>query len=327
MEHSEQLAVRAFGDRSGPIVIGPGLDRSMEAALAVATGTGPALKEQLLACGALLFRGFHLRTAEQFGAFVQAFSGGAPLFDYAGGASPRRGLKGAGRGLYSSTDYPPGIELSLHNELSYTDVQPAHLYFFCLVAPETGGATTLGDSRRILARMDGDALAAFRAKGVRYVRNLSADAGSGYSWQDAFETDDLAMAEAACLRTGSSFEWLEDGTLRVSHVRPATARHPVTREEVWFNQADGFHPSALDPATYADLLAWHGSEDRFRLNASFGDGSPIAREMLDRVRAAIAAEKFAHEWQAGDVVVLDNHLMAHGRMPFSGARSIALAMT
>lgn len=307
-----------------PFVIHAAADRSPEAAIAVATRQREALSALLLKAGALLFRGFDLRTTAEFGGFVNAFSGGVARFGYVGGASPRRALDG---GVYSSTEYPPSIELSLHNELSYVDAHPRHLYFFCLTAAEHGGATTLGDSRRILAGMDRRVLDIFRAKGVRYVRNLSPDAGSGYSWQDAFETDDPIAAEASCCRIGASFEWRGNGYLHVSQPRPATARHPITGEEVWFNQADGFHPSALDAETYASLLAWHGAEDEFRLNVTFGDGSPIGREMLDAVRAAIAAERVEHPWRAGDVIVLDNFLMAHGRAPFRGPRKIALAMT
>lgn len=284
---------------------------SPEAAIAVATRERKALSARLLDVGALLFRGFDLHTVDQFSRFVDAFSGGTPRFGYSGGASPRRALDGGG--IYSSTEYPPGIELSLHNELSYADMHPRHLYFFCITAAEQGGATTLGDSRRILAGMDPRTLEIFRIKGIRYVRNLSPDVGSGYSWQEAFETDDPAAAATSCRRIGASFEWRRNGYLRVSQVRPATARHPVSGEEVWFNQADGFHPSALDAETYASLLAWHGSEDAFRLNVTFGDGSPIGRDMLDHVRAAIAAERVEHHWQARDVVVLDNFLTAHGR--------------
>ncbi|HZF42111.1 MAG TPA: TauD/TfdA family dioxygenase [Sphingomonadaceae bacterium] len=310
-----------------PFAVRPTGSRSVDAAVATATEQRPTLSAHLLDAGALLFRGFDLRTPEDFSRLVDAFTGGAPRFGYAGGASPRRALSGSGDGLYSSTEYPPDMELSLHNELSYADVHPRHLFFFCLVAPEQGGATTLGDSRRILRRIDPEVLDLFQTKDVRYVRNLSPDAGSGYSWQDAFETLDPSAAEAACQRIGADWEWREGGLLHVSQLRLATARHPVTGEEVWFNQADGFHPSALDPETYATLLACHGGEDAFRLNVTWGDGTPISRDVLTEVRAAIRAERVEHRWEAGDVVVLDNYLTAHGRAPFTGPRRIALAMT
>lgn len=311
--------------RAAPTLIQAGSDTSGEAAIALARDERERLARVLLRSGALLFRGFAIADTATFGRFVAALSDGAPPFGYAGGASPRKALDTAG--TYSSTEYPEHIELSLHNELSYVDVYPRRLFFGCMIAPQHGGATTLGDSRRILAGIAPEVVERFRSKGLRYVRNLSGDAGSGYSWQDAFETDDPAEAEAACRRIGARFEWLADGYLRVGQDRPATARHPDTGEEVWFNQADGFHPSALDAETYAALLARHGSEDRFRLTVAFGDGTPIPREMLDEVRRAIAAERVEHSWQAGDVVVLDNHLTAHGRAPFSGPRKIVLAMT
>jgi alpha-ketoglutarate-dependent taurine dioxygenase len=151
--------------------------------------------------------------------------------------------------------------------------------------------------------------------------------GSGYSWQEAFETDDPQEVEACCGRLGADFEWRPGGVLRMSQVRPATAVHPATREEVWFNQADGFHPSGIDPSSYQELILLCGSEEGFRLNVAYGDGSPIERDTLARIRTVIASQTVAHRWRAGDIVVVDNLLAAHGRMPFRGARKIALMMT
>ena len=283
-----------------------------------------SLCNALLTHGALLFRGLPIHTLDDFSGFVSALSGSEERFGYAGGASPRKGLGKAG--VYSSTEYPPHLVLPLHNELSYADVYPARLFFFCLVAPESGGETTLGDSRRILSRIDGQVADEFRRKKIRYVRNLSGEKGSGYSWQEALETDDPAEAEGCCRRIGAEFEWLAGGILRMSQVRPATAVHPLTGEEVWFNQADGFHPSVLDADTYGEMLAHFGSEDHFRLGVSYGDGTPIGREALDHVRTILRDETVPHRWQTGDVIVIENLLAAHGRMRFSGARKIALMM-
>jgi hypothetical protein len=289
-------------------------------------GERAALSGRLLFSGVLLFRGWQVETIADFRRFVAAFAGTQALFDYAGGASPRSSLAGEGD-VYTSTDYPPEVPLLLHNELSYSDIYPSRLYFFCLVPPESGGETTIGDSRRILAELEGEVAARFRRKQIRYVRTLSPWAGSGYSWQDAFGTSDRAQAAARCRDMGAEAEWSDDGFLRLSQVRPATARHPVSGEEVWFNQAVGFHPSALDPDSYRASLAEAGSEDRFRLNAYYGDGSPIDRTALDHVRKVLAEEAEPHSWRAGDILVLDNLLAAHGRRPFSGARSIAVAMS
>ncbi len=282
------------------------------------------LAAKLLKHGAILFRGFGIDTVEAFTSVVRAFAVDDRLFDYSGGASPRKAL---GEGSYSSTEYPAHLTLPLHNELSYADRYPSRLFFACLVEPESGGETTLGDSRRILARIDHNVVDAFRRKHVRYIRNLSGDAGSGYSWQDAFETADPREAERRCRAIGAEFEWLPGGILHMSQVRPATAVHPETGEEVWFNQADGFHPSVMDAATRTALVEECGGEDRLRLNATHGDGTPIDPAALEHVREVIRAETVPHAWRRGDILVLDNLLAAHGRRPFTGRRRIALAMT
>ena len=304
--------------------VAPAPDASFEALLAYLAEARGEHEQRLLDAGALLFRGWDVRSAEDLVRFVQAFTPGGRLFDYAGGASPRTSLGG---GSYSSTEYPPHLQLALHNELSYSTLYPSRLFFLCVVEPEDGGETTIGDSRLILARMDAAVIEKLRTKDVRYTRNLSSSAGSGYSWQDAFETSDPAQAEAYCRRIGADFEWRGEGLMHVRQHGPATAVHSLTGEETWFNQADGFHPSALDAVSYAELLSLCGNEDRFRLNSAYGDGSPFEPATLAHIREAIRAETIPHRWRLCDILVLDNRLTAHGRMPFTGSRKIALAMT
>jgi alpha-ketoglutarate-dependent taurine dioxygenase len=302
-------------------------EASVDALLRLVHEKESFLGERLLVHGAILLRGWPVRSCGQFAELVEALSGRGRLLRYRGGASPRRALSAGSQPVYNSTEYPPDMELSLHNELSYSGAWPERIYFHCLTAPADRGETTLGDSRRILAAMPQAVRARFQAKGVRYIRNLPSGAGSGYSWQDAFGTEDRAEVERHCAAIGAEHEWLGGDVLRVMEVRPATSVHPATGEETWFNQADGFHPSALDPATHAELLALCGSEDRFRLNVSYGDGTPIPPPDLAAVREVIRKEARPHAWREGDVLMLDNLLAAHGRRPFSGERRIAVAMS
>ena len=295
-------------------------DRTVKNLMNLAATHRDFFRENLLRHGALLLRGFEARAITEFEDFVRAFAG-TDFFNYAGGVSPRRAL---GKGIYTSTEYPPDLALALHNELSYSDVFPRHLYFFCHTAPEIGGATTLGDSRRILQNINAQIVESFAAKNVRYDRNLHDGTDSDYSWQAAFETDDRQTVENHCQKIGAEFEWKSNGSLRVSQIRPATAAHPETGEEVWFNQADGFHSSNLSPEFYQSVIE---SAGEFRLNSCFGDGSPIPIEMLENIRRVMRRETIAHEWHTGDILILDNLLTAHGRNPFSGARKIVLAMT
>jgi alpha-ketoglutarate-dependent taurine dioxygenase len=281
------------------------------------------LHRLLLEHGALLLRGCPVvDSPTEFARFVHEFSGRS-LLDYAGGASPRVRL---GEGVYTSTEYPSRCTLSLHNELSYTSEWPAHLFFCCVTPAATGGETPIGDSRAILKKIDAGVVSEFKRKGIKYVRNLHSGAGTGYSWQEAFETQERAAVEEFCRARRIDYAWRPDGGLTLTEMRPATAVHPLTSEEVWFNQADGFHPSALDEETYSALRSTL-TEEEFRLNSYFGDGSAIDPQALAHVRQVMREASVPVPWRAGDILILDNMLAAHGRMPFTGARKILLAMT
>jgi alpha-ketoglutarate-dependent taurine dioxygenase len=274
----------------------------------------------LLQYGAILFRNFNIKRLDEFEAFVRAFSG-KRAFGYAGGVSPRTGLSNT---TYTSTEYPAHITLNLHNELSYSKAFPAHLYFFCITAPQVGGETTLGDSRRILQRINPKTAGLFKQKQVLYERNLSANKGDGYSWQDSFETQSRHVVEEVCHRNGIDFHWHPSDILKLNQMGPATLKHPITGEEVWFNQAESFHRSALNEEFLEDTIS---RGENVRLNSFFGDGQEIPIEMLTSIRTVIAAETIPHRWKSDDILIVDNILTAHGRLPFSGARKIALSMT
>jgi hypothetical protein len=81
----------------------------------------------------------------------------------------------------------------------------------------------------------------------------------------------------------------------------------------------------LGPEAYQEIIA-NGTFDKLRLNSLFGDGSWIEVSDLDHVRAVMQKEMVPVRWQAGDILVVDNMLACHGRMPFSGPRKILLAM-
>ena len=280
------------------------------------------LQDGLKEAGALLFRGYGRIDEEGLTEFARLFSGGE-LWDYVGGASPRTKLSGR---VYTSTEYPPHYTLSLHNELSYSYRWPRQLYFCCVTPAAHGGETSIGDSRRLLAHISPDVVREFKERGIRYVRNLHGGEGTGLSWQSAFETADRDAVEEYCRAGGMSFKWKEDGGLRTCLTRPATLVHPETGAEVWFNQADGFHPSGMDRAVYESLIERMAEED-FPLHVTFGDGSRIPLAYLEHIRAVMWQQTVLFPWQVGDILVVDNILTAHGRMPFTGERKILLAMT
>lgn len=281
------------------------------------------LEGQLHEHGAVLMRGFAVDGRGEFERFARAATG--ELLDYVDGNSPRTKVGG---GVYTSTEYPPEYFISMHNELSYADRWPSRIFFYCDVEPEEGGETPLIDSRRLLAALDDQLVEEFRRRQVRYIRNLHAGKGFGPSWQKTFETEDRDQAEEYAKSSGMELEWLADGGLRLSSVRPATIEHRKTGEEVWFNQADQFHPSTHPKEIYESMkVLYRGREDRMPQNATFGDGTPIDPERLDEIRRVTRDHLITFPWRRGDVLAVDNELVAHGRMPFSGRRRILVSMS
>lgn len=66
------------------------------------------MEQRLLRHGAILFRGFGIRTQEGFEQAVRGL--GEPTLDYVDGNSPRQKLAA---GVYTSTEYPPELFISL----------------------------------------------------------------------------------------------------------------------------------------------------------------------------------------------------------------------
>lgn len=280
------------------------------------------LQPQILAAlardGGVLLRGFSAMSIQRFNDFATGF--GSPLLSYEFGSTPRSEVE---KGVYSSTEYPAHQWIPQHNEQAYTTQWPMKIWFYCDVAPSDRGQTPVADSRAVLRDLDPALRARFEERELLYVRNFGG--GLDLPWEQVFNTGEVAVVEAYCRAHGIEWEWRDDDCLRIRQRCQAVARHPTSGEAVWFNQAHLFHISALEPATREALLDIVEEEDLPR-NVFYGDGTPIADADLDHVRAVYAAHRLDFAWQQGDVMMLDNMLMTHGRAPFSGPRRVVVAM-
>jgi alpha-ketoglutarate-dependent taurine dioxygenase len=306
----------------------PGLDRlplTVKAAttnvdlLEWAKGYPDFIENHLLRHGAILFRGFGISSIALFEHVAEATSHGG-LLDYIYGSTPRQRIAG---GVYSSTEYPPDQVIPFHNEMSYSLAWPMKIWFCCLKAACSGGATPLADSGRVFEEINPHVRALFVERGVMYVRNYGS--GLDLSCQQVFGTEDRVEIEKICEDSKIECEWKADGRLRTRQKCQAIAVHPQTGQTVWFNQAHLFHVSSLNPVLSAQLLAEFSELDLPR-NAYYGDGSPIALAALDEIRAAYSRAKVEFSWEEGDVLMLDNMLVAHGRGSYEGERRIVVAM-
>jgi hypothetical protein len=162
---------------------------------------------------------------------------------------------------------------------------------------------------------------------VAYVRNYTP--GIDLSWQEVFQTEDKKEVEKYCTDNQIDYKWYAANAksleLTTTQICQATLKHPVTGEDVWFNQAHLFHISSLDAADRNTLISAVG-KDAIPRNSCFGDGSEISFDDFKHIRDVYDSETIVFQWHKGDVMILDNILMAHSRYPFTGERKIVVAM-
>ncbi len=307
---------RLLPERDLPLLAKPNMS-DIDLAAWAAASRGP-VAERLTRAGGILFRGFSIRSVEEFERLCRAVS--PVLMDYSERSTPRSEVSGK---IYTSTEYPADQNIPFHNELSYAQRWPLKIWFFSLKPAAQGGETPIADSRAVFRRIPPAIRDRFIEKNVMYVRNFGS--GLGLSWREVFQTEEKAVVEDHCRRADIEFEWGPGERLRTKAIRPAVAQHPQTGDIVWFNQAHLHHISSLPAAERTSLLEVI-SQDELPFNTFYGDGTEIADEDLDEIRQAYQEAAVYFPWEEGDVLMLDNMLVAHGRTSYTGPRKIVVAM-
>jgi alpha-ketoglutarate-dependent taurine dioxygenase len=268
--------------------------------------------------GAILFRNFDLPGPAAFEAFAEAIS--PALYGEYGDLPKKEG----GRNTYRSTPYPERQMILYHNESSHLSRWPRRQFFFCELASVTGGATPIVDCREMLRQLPAQLVDTFGRKQLMYVRTFTR--GLDVPWREFFDTDDRRAVEARCEAAGVQYEWLPNDELQTRTVCPAVIVHPLTGERSFFNQVQLHHIACLAPDVRMDLLDMVGLA-RMPRHAYFGDGSAISDDAIALIGAAYERCAVRFDWRAGDVLMLDNMLVAHARDPYQGPRKIVVAMS
>ena len=276
------------------------------------------LETLLLEHGALLFRGFPLATGAELDNLIAGIS--ERRLPYLYRSTPRTAV---GRNIFTATEYPATEEIPLHNENAYQREWPLHVLFCCLQAASSGGETPLADMRKVTASIGESLTEKFSFRKVKYVRTYRPN--FDLSWQTVFQTNEPLDVDRYCDQHDIKHEWLDPDTLQTSQVCHGVARHPVTQEQFFFNQAHLFHISSVG-ATHARTLIDLFGHDRVPRQAFYGDDSTISDQELAQVRNGFQQHAVAFPWRRGDVLFLDNMQVAHGRRPYKGPRTLLAAL-
>ena len=268
--------------------------------------------------GAILFRGFPLRTAEDFDRFVAAF--GLPNFPYDESLSNAVRVNRTAR-VFTANEAPPSVTIYLHHEMAQTPIYPSRLFFFCEQAAAEGGATPLCRSDVLWQRLT-EACPDFardcRHKGLVYSNVMPSQSdptsGMGRSWQSTLRAATPAEAERRLAGLGYSWQWQDDGSLRATTPVLPAVRELGDGRASFFNQL------------IAAYQGWKDTRNDPSKAIVFGDGTPLDREAV--TTAARLADELSYDvpWQAGDVALVDNFVTMHGRRTFRGTRRVLASL-
>ena len=268
--------------------------------------------------GAVLFRNMPIRTAVDFDSFVGEF--GWENFPYEKSLSNAVRVNKTDR-VFTANEAPSDIEIFLHHEMAQTPIFPTKIFFCCLDAPDTGGQTPICRSDVLLERLtqsNPDFVRNCATKGLKYSNVMPGAndlaSGMGRSWQSTLSVESKSEAEDRLKSMHYAWEWLDGDSLRVTTpVFPAIRQLPGGRTS-FFNQL------------IAAFRGWKDNRNDPSKSLRHGDDTPLD------VAAVNNAVELAYEvtcdiaWQQGDVALVDNLMVMHGRRPFTGSRSVLASL-
>jgi alpha-ketoglutarate-dependent taurine dioxygenase len=192
--------------------------------------------------------------------------------------------------------------MGLHQELSFTPVRPDAIWLWCERTAGTGGETTVADGAKICARLSPEHRRLFEAKRLKY--------SFGGTVEGVAELFRVTPAElhATLARHAPALTYTQDGnSLAFTYLTPAIQK----------TKFGGV-------ATFANFLLFsqtagacgHPEAPRVMGMLRFEDDSPIPAALVAELQAIADPLTYPVKWTAGDLVMIDNTRMMHGRRGF-----------
>lgn len=293
-----------------------------------------SLLKQLEQNGALWFKGMELmKTKEGFQRFYELLEL-EPCQDPLASVGARAIVDKKGA-MYEAVNKPSRAKffVGMHNESTFKRTNRLGA-FVCFKAADTGGEFLLLDGRKALADMKPDVRQRMYERGVRFSNaelpffDFLRSAGPLKEvLKPVFQAVGSA-AVAAKIDMELELKWAEDekNGLRLQAFSPPQSpinRHPVTGEPAWFCNVHS-HSRYLRDRRDGELGETTGASKLNVTDMFYGDGSPIPIADLEHIDEITMKNLVYVKMQKGDVVLVDNYQVMHGRDVFTGERMHAV---
>lgn len=239
--------------------------------------------------------------------FTEAF--GAEFMPHRGGALGRQSID---EGAMVSTA-PGGRNnqaMDMHGEMYYQGIRPDLLFFMCVCPPAADGETLVADGADVHDEIGRQIGCDFLARRITYHRRRSKEV-----WTQVFGTSCRSELADYCAQNAIEFEFEHDEVLYTRY------SDRIAHDVLWGGRK----------AFVNNMLTWAFQALRRPREATvwitYEDGAALDRAELIEADRIVRAHTRPHAWSAGELLVLDNSRMLHGRNAFSDpARHILLRM-
>ncbi|KAG0683812.1 hypothetical protein C6P40_005314 [Pichia californica] len=292
--------------------------------------------EQLDKHGAIVIRNSNNKNLnpEIISKFIKAISNnsGLEFFIQNGSTAKRREVTEI---LSTANEGPHDKPIYQHNEFSRFIKYPTTLFFVCDKINAKGGETPVVHGGELFEAINKE-IPEFnkelskRGLFMEQIWTLKSDNNTHWSYKFCFGRNidpndkdfenNKKIAIKLAKEIASPFcEFNKDNDLRISQytnpIRIYESKNGISYP-CFFNSIATF---------YANVKLKIGGYSKTK-NISYNDGGEIPQEYLDLTLQKSIDLAYNHAWQQGDIVILNNYQVSHGRCPWEGERKILVSM-
>ena len=320
-----------------PLIVEPRFELQKDFFL-YANGRCTEIASAVKAYGAVVFRNFNIDKDN----FSQAFQAamGYPPQKYKGD-TPRDEIN---FNVYKSTAVANGRAIPLHQEVSggARSDMPKYISFFCVTPPAPGtGRTLLGSAKEVTEIVKKQMPELWQAMTKYQLTYTSRYMPKGHpitqwiQWlnpshatiEKRFGTENKEAVEAQCRQEGLSCTWDNGWAVIKRSGVPATI--DIDGATLFCNQihVDKFNAKLVGGGlNYTASTILYPQQSCLQFDVEFEGGPKITAQQASQLLAILETHEVSIDWKQGDLLLVDNFAMMHGKTPHEGPREIIVAM-